>query len=75
MMGKGTQSTLLRNRPVIRRPLPQTPSPASPLLNGKVLPMCPVRSVTYVSTRSSEDKRLLNSVGLGGQLFWVFLQT
>src|SRR5262249_59517127 len=29
-MGKGTESKLLLKRPVIRCPLPQTPSPASP---------------------------------------------
>jgi hypothetical protein len=36
------------------RPLPNTPSTAStpPPERGKVLPMCPVRSVTYISGRS-----------------------
>src|SRR5215469_3884166 len=41
MLGKGTPSRRLRDTPVIRCPLPQTPSPANPLLMGK--------SVTYVS--------------------------
>ena len=39
--GEGDSIPLLRNAPVIRRPLPQTSSPASPLLKGK--------SVTHVS--------------------------
>ncbi len=58
MVVKGTQSTVLRNGPVMRRPFPHTPSPASPLLKEKVLPMCPVRSVTYVSGRSSNGCEL-----------------
>src|SRR5215472_10921140 len=41
MLGKGTPSRRLRDTPVIRCPLPQTSSPANPLLKGK--------SVTYVS--------------------------
>ena len=40
------------------RPLPNTPSTAStpPPERGKVLPMCPVRSVTYVSGRIKRSR-------------------
>src|SRR5205823_3427027 len=50
------------------RPLPNTPSTAStpPPKGERVLPMCPVRSVTYVSGRSQQGRRSLPPHGLPG---------
>ena len=52
----GCRST--KRRTAGARPSPNTPSTAStpPPERGKVLPMCPVRSVTYVSGRSRPNR-------------------
>src|SRR5215469_11201579 len=74
MLGKGTPSRRLRDTPVIRCPLPQTSSPANPLLKGK--------SVTYVSgtkcylclrslTCNSSNLRLFGFLGFFPVFFTV----